>query len=123
MSYYIGLRQSEDLHKLIGPTSTLNQGMSQILRMACLTKGIKKTEQRRRLDFYAVTPKQYQQLMNQKHRLMNNLKGQHNVAPLVAIDAVKMNKIIDRFNSKPKYQGGMDPRTYKTYKTQLGKAL
>ena len=54
---------------------------------------------------------------------MNNLKGNQNVSPLVKVNATKMNQIIDKFNGKKQFQGGMDRRTYRNYQTQLAKAL
>jgi len=120
---YIGARSSTEIAKILGRSPAyLNEGMSKLVRSACLLLGIKKTEQRRRLNFYVVSHEDYKRLTDDKHRLINNIKGEANVHHLVKIDKDKFSEVIDRVNAK--HGGtGMDNATYKRYQTQMSTAL
>lgn len=120
---YIGARSSSEIAKILGRSPHyLNEGMSQLVRSACLRLGIKKTEQRRRLNFYIVTGEEYERLTDDKHKLINNIKGQTNVHHLVRMDKSKFSEVVDEINAK--YGGRrMDHKAYAHYQQKMTEAL
>ena len=120
---YIGARESRSIAKTIGRSpSYLNQGMAELLRSACLSLGIKKTEQRQKLNFYVVSADEYEKLTDEHQRVMNKLSGHTNVHHLVKIDADQLGEVIRKVNDK--YGGPrMDPKKYTTYKLKMNQAL
>lgn len=120
---YIGARESTSIRKVIGRSPAyLNQGMSQHLRSACLALGIKKTEQRKRLDFYIVTADEYEKLTDEHQRVLNKLVDGANVHHLVKIDKDQLSQVIKQVNAKFG-SGGMKPEEYAKYKLKMSEAI
>jgi hypothetical protein len=110
-NYYIGSRYDwEKLNTLLGRSvSKLNESLTKNLRSAALAKGIKKTEQGVRLDFYSVNGNELTLLQSTEAR------------PLVKVDASKMTSLLHEVNTK--YQNGMDWETARKYKIDLANAF
>lgn len=109
--YYIGSRYEwKEISALVGrQVSKLNEGLTKHLRTAVLSKGIKKTEQGVRLDFYSVNEKELNLLLNTEAR------------PLVKVDEAKMSLLLNEVNSKVPRR--MDYDTAEKYKRDLAKAF
>jgi|688.fasta_scaffold609913_1 hypothetical protein len=107
---YIGTRADfNTMEKLIKkPLRRLNQGLAESLRTAALSKGIKKTEQKKRLEFYSVSEIDLKQL-NDK------------ATPLVKVDKNKMVSSLTKVNGK--YTQRMDYKTAEKYKKELATAM
>jgi len=107
---YIGTRADfNTMEKLIKkPLSRLNQCLAESLRTAALSKGIKKTEQKKRLEFYSVSEIDLKQL-NDK------------ATPLVKVDKNKMVSSLTKVNGK--YTQRMDYKTAEKYKRELALAM
>jgi hypothetical protein len=110
-NYYIGSRYDwSKLNTLLERSvSKLNESLTKNLRTAALAKGIKKTEQGVRLDFYSVNGNELALLQSTDAR------------PLVKVDAGKMTLSLNEVNSK--YQQRMDWSTAQKYKMDLGNAF
>ena len=109
---YIGTRIDwETLNNTLNRSvSRLNQKLTKELRTVALNKGIKKTEQGKRLDLYSVSQQELDTLMNEA-----------SVRPLVKVDAKKMSDSLQKVNAS--YSGRMDYDTAKLYKKDLTAAL
>jgi hypothetical protein len=120
---YIGTRASyNDINTVLGRSvSRLNQRMSETLRTIAMKQGIKKTEQRARLEFFAVTKDEMDKLCSEKHQMLETLKGNHPLRPLIAVDADKMVKGINDTNSR--YNSRMDFDTHRKYTRDLEQAV
>lgn len=107
---YIGTRADfNTMEKLIKkPLGRLNQGLAETLRTAALSKGIKKTEQKKRLEFYSVSEIDLKKL-NDK------------ATPLVKVDKNKMMSALTKVNGK--YTQRMDYKTAEKYKKELATAM
>jgi hypothetical protein len=107
---YIGTRSDfNTMEKLIKkPLGRLNQGLAESLRTAALSKGIKKTEQKKRLEFYSITEIDLKKL-NDK------------ASPLVKVDKTKMISALNKVNGK--YTQRMDYKTAEKYKKELSTAM
>ena len=90
--------------------SRLNQKLTKELRTVALNKGIKKTEQGKRLDLYSVSQQELDTLMNES-----------SVRPLVKVDVQKLSDSLQKVNSS--YSGRMDYDTAKLYRKDLTAAL
>ena len=90
--------------------SRLNQKLTKELRTVAMNKGIKKTEQGKRLDLYSVSQQELDTLMNDS-----------SVRPLVKVDAQKMSDRLQKVNSS--YTRSMDYDTAKLYRKDLTAAL
>ena len=123
--YYIGVRSDFDtMSKLLDrPMLRLNQKMANSLRTTAMRKGIKKTEQRQRLEFFVVDQQEMDNLLDDTWRAMQKLATAAECRPLVKVQADIFSDAIDKVNSKPQYQGGMDRITYKKYEDELAKSF
>ena len=110
--YYIGSRYEwKEISALVGrQVPKLTEAFSKHLRTAVRAKGIKKTEQGVRLDFYLVNEKELNLLFNTEAR------------PLVKVDQAKLNEFVNEVNSKVP-QRRMDYDTAEKYKRDLAKAV
>jgi hypothetical protein len=110
-NYYIGSRYDwSKLNTLLERSvSKLNESLTKNLRTAALAKGIKKTEQGVRLDFYSVNGNELALLQSTDAR------------PLVKVDADKMTLSLNRVNGN--YPSSMDWSTAKKYKISLANAF
>lgn len=104
---YVGTRiEHDEMNKLMGTSiSRMNEGLSKNLRSSVLKKGIKKTEQRKKLLFYSVDETLYQQLLKKE------------VDILVKVDGDELSKRLNEVNSR--YPRRMDYDTSKKYKKEL----
>ena len=104
---YVGTRiEHDEMNKLMGTSiSRMNEGLSKNLRSSVLKKGIKKTEQRKKLLFYSVDETLYQQLLKKE------------VDILVKVDGDELKKRLSEVNSR--YPRRMDYDTSKKYKKEL----
>lgn len=120
---YIGTRASyKDINTVLDRSvSRLNQRMSETLRTIAMKQGIKKTEQRARLEFFAVTKDEMEKLCSEKHQMLETLKGNQPLRPLIAVDADKMTAGINDTNSR--YNSRMDYDTHRKYKQELEQAV
>jgi hypothetical protein len=120
---YIGTRaEYKDINTALGRSvSRLNQRMSDTLRSIARKQGIKKTEQRARLEFYSVNKEELDKLCSEKHQMLISLKGNQPLRPLIAVDADKMNAGIVETNSR--YNGRMDSDTHHKYLKELEQAV
>jgi hypothetical protein len=120
---YTGTRANfNDINDALGRSvSRLNQRMSETLRTIAMKQGIKKTEQRARLEFYAITKDELDKLCSEKHQILETLKGNQPLRPLIAVDADKMTKGINDTNSR--YNSRMDYDTHRKYKRELEQAV
>ena len=109
---YIGTRIDwETLNNTLNRSvSRLNQKLTKELRTVAMNKGIKKTEQGKRLDLYSVS-------QTELDTLMSNPK----VRPLVKVDSKKMGDALQKVNSS--YSRSMDYDTAKLYRKDLDAAL
>lgn len=121
---FIGTRGSTaTMAKILGHNpSKLNESMSKLVRSGCLMLGIKKTEQGDPLNFYCVTPSEYKKLTDEKHRLLDTIRGDKTVHHLVKIQQEKFSRVIASVNAQ--YGGQrMDYKTYETYKRKMAEAM
>lgn len=104
---YVGTRiEHGDINRLMGTSiSRMNEGLSKNLRSSVLKKGIKKTEQKKKLLFYSVDETLYQQLLKK------------DVDILVKVDGDELNKRLNEVNSR--YPSRMDFDTSEKYKKEL----
>jgi len=123
--YYIGVRSDfNTMGKLLDrPMLRLNTGMANHLRTTAMRKGIKKTEQRQRLEFFIVSKEEMDNLLDDSWRAMQKLATAAECRPLVKVKADVFSDAIDKVNSKPEYQGGMDYDTHNKYKEDLAKSF
>jgi len=123
--YYIGVRSDfATMGKLLErPMRRLNTGMANHLRTTAMRKGIKKTEQRQRLEFFVVDQQEMDNLLDDTWRAMQKLATAAECRPLVKVKADVFSDAIDKVNSKPEYQGGMDYDTHNKYKEDLAKSF
>jgi len=123
--YYIGVRSDfNTMGKLLDrPMSRLNTGMANHLRTTAMRKGIKKTEQSQRLEFFIVSKEEMDNLLDDTWRAMQKLATAAECRPLVKVKADVFRDAIDKVNSKPEYQGGMDYDTHNKYKEDLAKSF
>ncbi len=107
---YVGTRKkSHELTDIIGrEIYHLNEGLSKKLRSSVLKHGIKKTEQRKRLEFLIITKDELKKFKNE-------------IIPLVTIDSEEMIKSLNDVNSR--YSGRMDWETGQKYKQELESSL
>lgn len=124
-NYYIGVRSDfATMGKLLErPMRRLNTGMANHLRTTAMRKGIKKTEQRQRLEFFIVDKQEMDNLLDDTWRAMQKLATAAECRPLVKVKADVFSDAIDKVNSKPEYQGGMDYETHNKYKEDLAKSF
>ena len=120
---YIGTRANfNDINTALGRSvSRLNQRMSDTLRTIAMKQGIKKTEQRARLEFFSVNKEELDKLCSEKHQMLETLKGNQPLRPLIAVDTDKMNAGIQDTNSR--YNGRMDSATHRKYLRELEQAV
>lgn len=104
---YVGTRiEHDEINRLMGTSiSRMNEGLSKKLRSSVLKRGIKKTEQRKKLLFYSVDETLYQQLLKK------------DVDILVKVDGDELKKRLNEVNSR--YPGRMDYDTSEKYKKEL----
>ena len=123
--YYIGVRSDySTMGKLLERNmSRLNQKMADNLRTTAMRKGIKKTEQGERLEFFSVDKQEMDNLLDADWRAMAKLATASTCRPLVKVDAEVFSNELQRVNSKPAYQGGMAYDVYNKYKADLAKAF
>tara|TARA_R110002153_G_scaffold28337_5_gene87609 strand:+ start:6254 stop:7168 length:915 start_codon:yes stop_codon:yes gene_type:complete len=123
--YYIGVRSDfNTMGKLLDrPMSRLNQKMAQSLRTTAMRKGIKKTEQGERLEFFVVDKQEMDNLLDDTWRAMQKLSTSAICRPLVKVKADVFSDAINKVNSKPEYQRGMDHNTYSKYEQDLAKSF
>jgi len=123
--YYIGVRSDYNtMGKLLDrPMLRLNTGMANNLRTTAMRKGIKKTEQRQRLEFFIVDQQEMDNLLDDTWRAMQKLATAAECRPLVKVKADVFSDAINKVNSKPQYQGGMDYKTHNKYKEDLAKSF
>ena len=123
--YYIGVRSDfATMAKLLGrPMRRLNQKMANSLRTTAMRKGIKKTEQRQRLEFFVVDQQEMDNLLDDTWRAMQKMATAAECRPLVKVQADIFSDAINKVNSKPQYQGGMDHTTYRKYEDELAKSF
>lgn len=107
---YIGTRKKScELTDLIGrEIYHLNEKLSKKLRSSVLKHGIKKTEQKKRLEFLSITEDELK-------------KFKDDIVPLVIIDSNKLSESLNDVNSR--YSGRMDWETGQKYKTELEESL
>lgn len=109
---YIGTRvEWSILNKTLNRSvSRLNQKLTSELRTVAMNKGIKKTEQGKRLDLYSITQEEFELLMTNSE-----------VRPLAKVDSEILNGSLRKVNSS--YSGRMDYDTSKRYRKELTEAL
>ncbi len=109
--FYVGTRKmSYEISKIIGrDVFRLNEGLSKKLRSSVLKKGIKKTEQGKKLIFYSVKEKELNTLLNQ------------GIDILVKVDEDKLQNVLNQINIK--YPRKMDLDLSKKYKEELENGL
>ena len=108
-SFYVGTRiDHSEMNSLVGTSiSRLNESLSKNLRSSVQKKGIKKTEQGKKLLFYNVDEEQYNQLIS---------KG---INVLVKVDSDELTTKLRDVNSR--YPSRMDYSTSLKYKSELEK--
>lgn len=106
---YVGTRiEHSEIDKLMGISiSRMNEKLSKNLRSSVMNKGIKKTEQGKKLLFYSVDESIYQQLESS------------GIDILVKVDGDELSKRLREVNSR--YPRRMDYTTSKKYKKELEK--
>lgn len=109
---YIGTRVNwEELQNTLNRSvSRLNQKLTKQLRDIAMKKGIKKTEQGKRLELYSI----YQDELD---TLMNN----PSVRPLVKVNSKEMRDGLHKVNNS--YPSSMDNETYWEYQNELERLL
>jgi len=108
---YIGIRKDDELMNELGFQYHLNENLQKSLRTTAMSQGIKKTEQRRRLEFYKVGS------IDNVRKLQQN----KNINMLVYVDGTRLGEVLNSVNSK--YPGRMDYATAKQYKKELAEKL
>ena len=113
-SYYIGTRAKwNDINNVLGQNvPRLNQKLSKSIRTAVMKKGIKKTEQGVRLEFYSVSNGDFDKLIKKQNA---------SVRPLVRVDEELLNKTLTDVNNK--YGGRMDYDTHRKYEIELAEGF
>jgi hypothetical protein len=108
-SFYVGTRIDYSEMNLLLDTSIskMNESLSKKLRSSVLKKGIKKTEQGKKLLFYNVDEEQYNQLIS---------KG---INVLVKVDSDELTTKLRDVNSR--YPSRMDSSTYMNYESEMEK--
>lgn len=109
---YIGTRVDwNELNDTLNRSvSRLNQSLTKSLRTIAMNKGIKKTEQGRRLDLYSVSQEE-----------LNTLMKNEKVRPLVKVDSKKLTDGLEKVNAS--YPRRMDYDTSKKYNKDLNEVL
>lgn len=125
MTSIIGTRLSyRQMQESLGrPVSHINQKFSKTLRKVAMDKGIKQTEQGARLEFYIVTDEEYSQFTTEGNDMILKLAGKEPVRALISIDNDLMSENLNKVNSKPEYQGGMNYDVHQRYLSELRKAM
>lgn len=103
--------------------SHINQKFSKTLRKVAMDKGIKQTEQGKRLEFYIVTDEEFSQFSNEGNDMLLKLAGKPPVRALISIDYDKMSENLDAVNNKQEYQGGMKYDVHQRYLLELREAM
>lgn len=107
---YVGTRKTgSEISETIGrQIAHLNEGLSKKLRSSVLSKGIKKTEQGKRLEFLVITNDELK-------------KFGEEIEPLVTVDGDNLQKKLADVNSQ--YKGRMDYATAAKYDEELIEAM
>ena len=122
--YYIGTRAGfDEMKKVIPSPRRMNQGMSKLLRKAAIDNGIKATEQRKRLEFYSVTSQEREILKDTTNDAFLALTENVTVRPLVEFNKEQFSDLINKINSNPDYQGGMNYDVSCRYEVEMRKSL
>lgn len=124
MEYWMGTRVDWNTinKELDRRVSRLNQSLSKTLRQVANTKGIKQSEQGKRLEFYLVNKDEFEGF-GEEHDTLMLLKGSQAIRPLLLVDKALMEKNLDRVNNTPEYSSSMKPDVYRNYKQDLKQAL
>lgn len=104
---YIGIRKNDQLMNELGFPYHLNERLQKQLRTTAMEQGIKKTEQRKRLEFYSIGS------MDNLKKLQNN----KDLNLLVFVDGNKLNETLNTINKK--YGSRMSSDQYKEYSKEL----
>ena len=113
-SYYIGTRAKwDEINNVLGQNvPRLNQKLSKSIRTAVMKKGIKKTEQGVRLEFYSVSNGDFDKLIKKQNA---------SVRPLARVDEELLTKTLTDVNNK--YGGRMDFHTHRKYLRELAEGF
>ena len=119
---FVGTRSDHDaIKKLLnrGPVAHLNQETSKSLRQACNYHGIKQTEKGARLEFYIVTPTEYDKHFHPDNQLFTTIATEGKVKPLVTISGACLAEAIDIVNEQTRDSIGRPWGNKKAYKNML----
>jgi hypothetical protein len=121
--FYIGTRSDWNTMSAVAESSVakLNPRMSETIRSAAMKQGIKKTQDRKKLEFYLVSEEQFKKLTSPATATLVALKHGKDWHPLIAVDKDIMTDAIQKVNAK--YGNRMPRDVFAKYNAELQTAV